>query len=87
MMDFSTAGAAYGFVHGTTPVGSVMAETNIGGKGDVGIPDFGGRQLSLGAGNPLFWLLILVLLFTGWIFGAFDFGIKRIGSVSVKAGK
>jgi hypothetical protein len=84
MMDFSTAGGAYGFVHGGTPVGSVMAETSVGADFDL---PFTGESLGLGTSNPLFWLLILFLVFTGWIFGAFDFGIKRVGSLSVKAGK
>lgn len=82
--DFSTAGGAYGFVHGGTPVGSVMAETSVGADFDM---PFDTEKLGLGLNNPLFWLLILILLFTGWIFGAFDFGIKSVGNVSVKAGK
>lgn len=82
-MDFSTATGAYGFVHGGTPVGSIMAETNVGVTGTP----FDAGALGLGINNPLFWLLVLVLVFTGWIFGAFDFGVKNIGSVNLKAGR
>lgn len=81
---FSTAGGAYGFIHGQTPVGSIMAETNIGAEGAV---PFTSGTLGFGVNNPLFWLLILFLVFTGWIFGAFDFGVKNVGAVSVKAGR
>lgn len=83
-MDFSTAGGAYGFVHGGPQVGSIMAETSVGA--DIDVP-FNSEKLGLGTSNPLFWLLILFLVFTGWIFGAFDFGVKRIGSVNVTAGR
>ncbi len=79
-----TATGAYGFQHGTIPVGSIMSETNIGNDIKLGIPS---GTLGLGTSNPLFWLLILALVFTGWIFGAFDFaiGAKKICGVSFKA--
>lgn len=80
----STAQGIYGFVHGLIPVGSVQAETQVGADG---VDLAGSSSLSLGTQNPLFWLLILFLIFTGWIFGGFDFGVKRIGNVKVKAGR
>ena len=88
-MDFAnqTAAGAYGFMHGMVPVGSVQAVTQSGSEGAPTV--VGAPSLSLGMDNPLFWLLLLVLLFTGWVFGAFDFmfGVKKIGStrLSVKA--
>ena len=84
MMDYSSAANAYGFSHAGNPVADIMAETTVGAGTDGG---FAGGSLGIGTSNPLFWLLILALVFTGWIFGAFDFGVKRIGSVSVKAGR
>ena len=84
MTDFSTAAGAYGYVHGGMPVGEIMAETNVGGDATLG---FDNLPLGLGTNNPLFWLLILFLVFTGWIFGAFDFGAKNVGSVAVKVGR
>ena len=83
-MDFSTAAGAYGYVHGGHPVGEIMAETNVGADAALGIDSL---PLGLGTQNPLFWLLILFLIFTGWIFGAFDFGAKNVGSVAVKVGR
>lgn len=84
MLDFSSAAGAYGFIHGATPVPGVMAETSVGA--DFSAP-FETNTRGFGLDNPLFWLLILALIFTGWIFGAFDFGVKRVGNVRVKAGR
>jgi hypothetical protein len=88
MDQFSTAAGAYGFAHGNSPVGDIMAETSVGANVDASMPSItGGAPLGFGVNNPLFWLLILFLVFTGWIFGAFDFGVKRVGNVKVGVGK
>lgn len=46
-----------------------------------------GDHFSLHWDNPLFWLLILFLLFVGYVGFLFDFSVKRIGSVNLKGGK
>lgn len=83
MLD-STANSVYGFVHGLIPVGEVQSETQSGNDGNFALL---GPNLSFGPQNPLFWVLILALIFTGWVFGGFDFGVKKIGGVNVKVGK
>lgn len=87
-MEFNqTAAAAYGFGSWQPSVAgghAVMAETQVGSTGDIpsaSLPDF-----PLFGGNPLFWLLLLFLIWTGYVYGAFDVGIKKIGSAGVKVG-
>ena len=46
-----------------------------------------GNHFVLHWNNPLFWLLILVLLFVGYIGFLFDFSVKRIGKIGVSGGK
>jgi hypothetical protein len=87
MYDMSTAAGAYGFMHGNSPVGDIMAETSVGANLDANVPSINAGNLGLGMDNPLFWLLILALVFTGWVFGALDFGVKRVGEVRVTAGR
>jgi hypothetical protein len=85
MMDFSASAAgAYGYQHGANPVGDIMAETSVGANADI---PFSPSSLGIGTSNPLFWLLLLALIFTGWVFGAFDFafGVKKVGNVGFKA--
>ncbi len=82
-MDFNTAFGAYGFLGGAPVDASVKGETSVGVSLDT--PSGGAVPgLPLHWGNPLFWLLIAVLIFSGWIFGGFSFGakggVKRIGS-------
>lgn len=36
--------------------------------------------------NPLFWLVLFILVFMGYVFFSFGAGAKRVGSVSVKVG-
>lgn len=86
-MEFNqTAQAAYGFSSWNPNYGgsAIMPETQIGATGDIpsaSLPDF-----PLFGGNPLFWLLLLFLIWTGYVYGAFDVGIKKIGSAGVKVG-
>jgi hypothetical protein len=87
-MDPQTAGGAYGFNAWTPamPGGvAIMPETHIGVSGDV--PGMALPKLSLGHQNPLFWLLILFLLFTGYLYGGFDIGVKKIGNIKLKGGR
>lgn len=46
-----------------------------------------GDHFSLHWNNPMFWFLILVLLFVGYVGFLFDFSVKKIGSVNLKGGK
>lgn len=88
-MDSSyTAGGAYGFMSYTpsTPGGvAVMPETSVGVSGDV--PSNVLPKLPLSWHNPLFWLLVLALVWSGYVYGAFDIGFKKLGSNSFKVGR
>ena len=46
-----------------------------------------GNHLSLHWNNPLFWLLVFVLFFVGYVGFMFDFSVKRIGKAGLKLGK
>lgn len=59
------------------------ADTNSGMSTNAAVGD----HLSLHWDNPLFWALVLLLLFVGYIGFLFDFSVKRIGSVNLKGGK
>ncbi len=37
--------------------------------------------------NPFFWLVLVILLFMGYVMFRFDIGVKRVGSISLKGGK
>ena len=83
MDQFNTALSAYGFAGGVPSDPSVKGETSVGTALDIpsgaALP-----KLPLHWDNPLFWVLILVLIFTGWVYGGFNLGggagIKKIGS-------
>lgn len=36
--------------------------------------------------NPLFWLVLVILVFMGYVMFGFNVGVKRVGEVRVKAG-
>ena len=88
-MDSSyTAGGAYGFNAWTQslPGGmAVMPETAVGVSGDI--PGAVLPKLPLSWHNPLFWLLVLALVWSGYVYGAFDIGFKKLGSSSIKVGR
>ena len=88
-MDSSyTAGGAYGFNAWTpsAPGGvAVMPETAVGVSGNI--PGAALPKLPLGIHNPLFWLLMLALVWSGYVYGAFDIGFKKLGSNSFKVGR
>lgn len=86
MLD-QTAQGAYGFNSWTpaAPGGvATIPETQTGNSGPPGAVLKG---LPLHWGNPLFWLLALVLVFTGWLYLGADFGIKRVGEARFKVGR
>lgn len=85
-LDPNTAMGAYGYNSWTPAIPggmAVMPETQVGTSGNV--PGAVMGKLPLHAGNPLFWLLLLVLIWTGYIYGGFNVGVKKIfkGSVGV----
>lgn len=88
-MDSSyTAFGSYGFTGYTPSVPggvAVMPETSIGVSADV--PGAVLPKLSLGQHNPVFWLLLLALVWSGYVYGAFDVGFKKLGSTSIKVGR
>ncbi len=78
-----TASAQYGFTRGEafsnlTAIGVSPTASAVGG------PPL--DHHALGHRNPMFWLLILVLLFVGYVGFLFDFQIKKIGAFSIKGG-
>ncbi len=82
-----TAQGAYGFNSWTPamPGGvSIIPETQVGIEGAPGAVQ---EKLPLHWGNPLFWLLVLVLVFTGWMYLGASFGVKKIGSANLKVGR
>ena len=88
-MDSSyTAGGAYGYSawSPSLPGGmAIMPETSVGVSGDI--PGAVLPKLPLGIHNPLFWLLVLALVWSGYVYGAFDIGFKKLGSSSIKVGR
>ncbi len=82
----TSATSAYGWKGWGKPDGTtISAETQIGMGQDLSAAVM--AKLPFGHNNPLFWLLILFLVFTGWMYFGGSFGIKRLGSVSAKVGK
>ena len=85
-MDMSTAQGAYGFNSWSpaTPGGvAIMSETQ---QGISNLPSGVLGKLPIGHQNPLMWLLVLLLIWTGYLYGGFDLGIKKIGSSKFKIG-
>lgn len=70
-------------------ISNVQTSTTIGADVNSGMSTNAraGDHLSLHWDNPLFWLLVLLLLFVGYVGFLFDFSVKRIGSVELKGGK
>lgn len=65
------------------PTSAVDTQPNTGMSTNANAGD----HLSLHWNNPLFWLLVLVLIFVGYVGFLFDFSVKRIGSINLKGGK
>ncbi len=77
-----TAQSAYGFISYSPayPGGmAIQSETAIGSLGDI--PSDIVQSFGFGPQNPLFWLLILLLIITGYISAGFHVGIKKIGQL------
>jgi hypothetical protein len=81
-MDEHLASTAYGFSAWTPayPGGAaVLPATDIGEH----IPSGVLPKMGFGFQNPLFWVLILFLIITGYLTIGFDVGLKKIGSFKV----
>lgn len=81
-----TAAGAYGFISYTPAYPGGLAVANATAIMDQGMPAEVSLPLGLGPQNPLFWILILVLIFTGYITAGFNVGIKRLVSLGGKIG-
>lgn len=83
-----TASGAYGFNAWTPAVPggvAVMPETSVGVSGDVPGPSL--PKLPFSWHSPLFWLLLFALAWSGYVYGAFDVGFKKVGSGGLKLGR
>lgn len=84
-----TAADAYGFQSYSPayPGGLVVApQTTTGDTGGDPVPSISLPRLPLGHQNPLFWVLLILLIITGYVAGGFDVAIKKIGKVGVHVG-
>jgi hypothetical protein len=78
-----TASNVYGFsayTH-TYPGGMSTQPVTEVGSGDV--PSGVLPSLGFGPKNPLFWVLLLFLIITGYLTFGFDIGLKKLGSLKV----
>lgn len=88
-MDPNTAMGAYGYQSWTPafPGGmAIMPETQVGAIGDIPAGALGKLGVSPN-GNPLFFLLVLFLIWTGWVYGGFDLGVKNVIRGSARVGR
>jgi len=85
-----TAADAYGFQSYSPayPGGLVVApQTTVGESGaNDPVPSISLPRLPFGHQNPMFWLLIILLIVSGYVAGGFDVAIKKIGKAGVKIG-
>lgn len=91
-----TAKAVYGYIaqgggylwEGNPPIDQAATrELNTAPSGNmVGSQAIPMWHHAIGIHNPMFWLLLLVLLFVGYVGFLFDFSVKRIGKASLKGG-
>lgn len=86
-MDEQTAAQSYGFISYSPayPGGLAVANaTDIGGS--KGIPHEISMPLGFGPQNPLFWILILFLIISGYATAGFNVGLKKIFKLGGKVG-
>lgn len=81
-----TASEAYGFISYTPAYPGGLAVANATDLGPGGMPSEISLPLGFGPNNPLFWILILFLIFTGYITAGFDVGFKKLFKVGGKVG-
>ena len=72
-----------------TPLSTVVGANTNDGSGHVNNAVGGGigDHFALHWDNPIFWFLLLLVLFVGYVGFLFDFSVKRIGSINISGGK
>lgn len=80
-----TAAETYGFISYTPAYPGGLAVQNSTGVQDQ-FPSEIAPKLGFGHQNPLFWVLVLVLILTGYVSAGFNVGFKKIGSFGAKIG-
>jgi hypothetical protein len=83
-MNLFSAQGAYGYSGNSllSPGGTAMTPEQPGVANQTS--PFG--KLPITWNNPLFWLLLLFLVWSGYIFFGFNFGIKKVFKESLKVG-
>lgn len=86
-MDQMTASGAYGFASYAPESQPTSFAQTTSGAAQEGVTQISSTLGQLGhTSNPLFWLLLLALIWTGYVFGEFEVGMKRIGKAGVHVG-
>lgn len=80
-----TAAETYGFISYTPAYPGGLAVANSTGIMNE-FPSEVAPKLGFGHQNPLFWLLVIVLILAGYVTAGFSVGFKRLGSLSAKVG-
>jgi hypothetical protein len=81
-----TAYDAYGFISYTPAYPGGLAVANATDLQQQGMPHEVAPKLGFGHENPLFWVLIIVLIITGYISLGFNVGLKKIFKLGGKLG-
>lgn len=81
-----TATDAYGFISYTPAYPGGLAVASATDLQMQGIPHEIQQKLGFGHSNPLFWVLILILIITGYATLGFNVGIKKIFKAGAKVG-
>lgn len=81
-----TAADAYGFISYTPAYPGGLAVANATDIVNSGVPAAVSTKLGFGTSNPLFWVLVLVLIITGYATVGFNVGIKRVFKGGIKVG-
>jgi hypothetical protein len=76
---------AYGFVSYTPAYPGGLAVGHSTATGDS-MPHEIAETFGFGSSNPLFWLLILLLILTGYFTLGFNVGLKKIAKAGFKVG-
>jgi hypothetical protein len=81
-----TATDAYGFTSYTPAYPGGLAVASATDIGMQGVPGEVLAPLGLGHKNPLFWILVLALIVTGYLTLGFDVGLKKVIKGGFKVG-
>lgn len=82
-----TATESYGFISYTPAFPGGLAVANATDIAQQGIPHEIETPFGLGPSNPLFWVLVLVLIITGYATVGFNVGLKRVFKGGLKVGR